>query len=137
MEKITAEQLQAAKEKIAAEFMSRYNEFRADVAKYGETVEFGRKYGIFFQDKETAEKYGKDTQKNLCYFQQRIFTGRWLPEWERAGYDRQVIWQLAVDGFLSYQEYSNWMARHTGKTQFYYISQRIAKEIYKAAKEKK
>ena len=129
-----AEEVSKAWERISEEFMNRYWEFLGDV-KNGQTKEFGRKYGILLTE-AGIEAHSKDTAQNVAWFQQNIFSGRWLPEWEAVGYSRNVIWQLSLDGFLSDKEYSNWTARHTGKTSWFYISQKRAREIYKKAKGK-
>ena len=126
---MTAEE---AKRKIADEFMGAYHEFLADIAD-AESIEFGKKYG-FTMTSEGIKNHSKDTLKNLMWFQQRVFTGRYLPAWEKVGYDRKVIWQLNKEGWLAYQYYSNWNARATGRTDFYYIPQKTAREIYKASK---
>lgn len=129
---VTEEEIAKAKEKISSEFINRYNDFMRDLPN-GDTIEFGRKYGIRLTE-EGIQEHSKDNLKNVSWFQQWIFSGRWLPEWEREGFNRYQIWALNKQGFLSHQEYSNWNARATGKTDYYYISQKIAKEIYKESK---
>ena len=118
-----------AKERISEEFMSKYREWLKDYAEMTER-DYGKKYGW----QKNPEIEAKDNLKSVIRFQKYIFSGRWLPEWEKAGYDRETIWQLSREKFLSNQEYSNWNARMTGRTSFYYISQAKAKEIYKAYK---
>ena len=130
----TPEEITAARGKITAEFIDRYYEFLNDVPN-GNTRDFGWKYGIMLTD-EGIKNHTKDTMKNFLWYQQKIFAGRWLPKWIEAGYTKQVIWALHNEGFLSYQMYSNHMARASGRTDWYYISQRIAKEIYKEHKQK-
>ena len=119
-----------AKERICREFLDTYREWFSDRLDLTD-MEYGRKYG--WQKSERLMSL-KDNLQAVTFFQQYIFTGRWLPAWEKAGYDRRVIWELSNEGFLSYKYYSNWQARHTGRTDFYYLSQKTAKEIYKAAK---
>lgn len=121
-----------AKAKIGDEFIRRFYEWLDDYDNMPDR-EYGRKYGWL----KNPEVESKDNIKSLIRFQKYIFSGRWLPEWEREGYERNTIWDLNREGFLSYQEYSNWNARATGRTDFYYISQKTAKEIYKASKENK
>lgn len=129
---VTEEEIAKAKERISKEFIGRYNEFMNDLPN-GDTVEFGRKYGVRLTA-EGIQEHSKDCLKNIAWFQKWIFSGRWLPAWEKEGFNRYQIWALNKQGFLSYQEYSNWNARATGKTDFYYISQKTAKEIYKESK---
>lgn len=116
-----------AKEKICAEFIDKFHEWISDYADMPD-AEYGRKYGW----QKNPEIPAKNDMKSLMRFQKYIFSGMWLPAWEKAGYERNVIWDLHREGFLSYQMYSNWTARHTGRTDFYYISQKTAKDIYKA-----
>ena len=127
------EEVDAAKEKISKEFLDRFDEFLQDVPNGG-TWDFGKKYGFTLTEKGIQD-HSKDTIKNLMWFQSRVFSGRYIPDWEKAGYNRYVIWDLANQGFLSLQEYSNWNARATGRTSFYYINQKVAKEIYKRRKQ--
>ena len=119
-----------AKERICEEFLAAYREWLADRHELSD-MEYGKKYG--WQKSERLMSM-KDNLQAVSFFQKYIFTGRWLPAWEKVGYDRNAIWDLHREGFLSYQMYSNWQARATGRTDFYYISQKTAKEIYKAAK---
>lgn len=121
--------VEEARAKIAAEFMSKYREWFDDYHSMQER-EYANKYGYG----RNPELEVKDNLKAVTMFQKYIFAGRWLPEWEKAGYSKYVLWDLIHAGFLSEQEYSNWNARATGRTNFYYISQRMAKEIYKASK---
>ena len=126
-----------AKAMIEKEFIDRFYEFIQDV-KTMDTLtagaEFSKKYGLFGRDESFKINHSKDTQKNLLWFQANIFSGRWETNWKKAGYDPRTIWLLHRDGFLSLQEYSNGMARATGRTSFYYISQATAKQIYKQYK---
>lgn len=119
-----------ARAKISEEFMSKFYEWLKDYEEMPYR-DYGWKYGW----QKNPEVEAKDNIKSLVRFQKYIFSGRWEPEWVRAGYDRNTIWELHREGFLSYQMYSNWNARATGKTDFYYISQKTAKEIYKASKQ--
>lgn len=137
MEKIT--DVNEAKAQISKEFIDRFYEFIEDVKTMDVTHvgEFGKKYGILLRDESVRVKHSKDTQTNLLWFQSNIFSGRWSQAWEKAGYDRRVIWELHSSGFLSLQEYYNGTARATGRTAFYYINQANAKIIYKAYKEAK
>lgn len=124
-----------SRKKIEQEFMNKYYEFLDDMkSTKPDDHEFGKKYGFFFVDPARIEKYRKDNQTTLMYFQREVFSGRWLPMWEKEGYERKIIWQLYEEGFLSYKYYSNSYARATGRQDFLYISQKTAKEIYKTYK---
>jgi len=117
-----------AKEKIAKELIDSFLEWLRDYDEMPD-FEFGRKYG-----------WGKGTSKpkwnfeGLKKFMDLVFGGRWLPYWVKEGYPREVIIELRREGWLSYQEYSNWNARATGRTDWYYIPQRTAREIWKQYK---
>lgn len=128
-------ELKEAKMQIAQDFINQYYGFLNDI-KTMESKDFGRKYGWQLESIKASTGNGKDNQKSLIKFQSLIYSGHWLPEWVRLGYSKQVIWDLNRAGFLSYQMYSNWNARATGRTDFYYISQEKAKAIHKYFKEK-
>ena len=94
-------------------------------------------------DRDYGWKYGwgrgasemKDTQKSMLWFQSHVFSGRYISDWKKEfGIELRTLVELHRDGFLSYDYCSSWKARQLGKTDFYYISQKKAKEIYKAYK---
>lgn len=123
--------LEAAKAKIETEFMKKYNEWLEDYANLSDH-DYGWKYGW-----TKSKNFFGDSVKSVVLFQKYIWNGRWMPDWEKAGYDKKVIWQLANDKYLSYNYYSNWNARASGHTDFYFISQALAKKIYKSNKERR
>ena len=118
-----------AKEMISRELINSFLEYIKDWDEMPD-FEYGQKYG-----------WGKGSNKpklnfeGLKHFMDLIFGGRWLPHWVKAGYPREIIFDLHREGWLSYQQYSNWNARATGRTDWYYIPQRTAREIWKAYKE--
>lgn len=114
--------------RIEREFIERYYGWHRDIAEMDDR-DFGFKYGW---SKPRTEV--KDNLSGVVAFLKHGWAGRWMPGWEKAGYDKFVLWELVRKGFLSCQEYSNWEARHTGRTEWVYISQARAKEIYKAYK---
>lgn len=122
-----------AKKAIAKEFIDKFQEWLADYNN-AELAggDYGRKYGY---DRSAQTQEMKDTQTNLLWFQSNIYSGKFIGGWERTGYSRAVIYELHQIGFLSYQYYSNWQARQTGRSDYYYINQSKAKEIYKAYKD--
>lgn len=120
--------------KIEQEFIDRFYEFINDVNTMEDgNRDFGMKYGYHLNDAMRKE-HGKNTQGNLLWFQTHIYSGRWLPDWIKAGFEIETICELSRSGFLSHNYYCNWNARATGHTNFYYISQATAKEIYKTYK---
>lgn len=119
-----------AKMQIAREFISKYAEWLEDHNNPEMSDrDYGRKYGWGKSDTEM-----KDTQKSLIWFQSHIFSGRYIGGWEDIGIDKATIFELHRSGFLSYDYCSSHKARMLGKTDFYYINQAKAKEIYKAHK---
>lgn len=126
------EALEQAWEKIVNEFMYRYLDFIRDVLEYDDSNsrDFAWKYG-FTLTAEGKQKYSKDNQKTLAFFQRRVFSGRFLPAWEKEGFNKYTIWGLHNEGLLSCDSNYSWQARQTGNTDFYYISQRTACAIRK------
>lgn len=121
-----------AKSRIKEEFIARYYTWLEDEKNLTDE-EFGRKYG--WGRGESSPH--KDNQKTVGIFQKYFFSGRWIQAWEKAGYEKRTIWQLHDEGFLSYDYHYSSQAKALGKTEFFYISQKTAKEIYKEAKARK
>ena len=119
-----------AREAIKKEFMDGFYEWLKDEAEMPEE-EYGRKYGWG----KGAELH-KDNFDSVKVYMEYIFAGRYLPGWERAGYSKEIIWELHHDGFLSYKWYQSYQARIRGKSDFYYINQKVARQIYKELKRK-
>jgi hypothetical protein len=123
--------MKEAKLKIAKEFISKYIEWLNDHNNPEMSDrDYGRKYGW---GRFPSEK--KDTQKTMLWFQSHIYSGKYTWEWKESGFDRELIHELHRYGFLSYDYCTSHKARMLGKTDFYYISQNKAKEIYKAYKD--
>lgn len=122
--------IEEAKAKMESEFMSKYAAWLDDFENLSDR-DYGRKYGW-----TKSKSFCGDCLKSVVLFQKYIWSGRWMCDWEKAGYDKKVIWQLANEKYLSHSYYSNWHARATGHTDFYYFSQVMAKQIYKAHKAK-
>ena len=116
-----------AKMQIAKEFITKYTEWLNDHNSeemsdkdYGWTYGFGKHKDAF-----------KDNQTTVIYFQRYIFKGKYLNQWKAEGINPFELYRA---GFLSYDECTSHKARILGKTDFFYISQNKAKEIYKAYK---
>lgn len=117
--------IKEAKLKIASEFISKYLEWMNDHNNADlSDREYGRKYGW-----GRSEEPVKDTQKSMLWFQGHIFSGKYVKQWRADGIEP---FDLHRAGFLSYDYCSSWKARQLGKTDFFYINQNKAKEIYKA-----
>lgn len=119
-----------AKMKIAKEFITKYIEWLNDYNNPEMSdKDFGWKYGW----RRSASEM-KDTQKSMLLFQSHVFSGRYIWAWKEVGIDKETVYELRRIGFLSYDYYTSYEARMLGKTDFYYINQNKAKEIYKAYK---
>ena len=119
--------IKEAKLKIASEFIAKYTEWLNDHNNADMSDgEYGRKYGWG----RSAEPV-KDTQKSMLWFHGHVFSGKYLRQWKEEGINP---FDLHKAGFLSYDYCSSWKARQLGKTDFFYINQNKAKEIYKAYK---
>lgn len=116
---------QEAKERITKEFITRYTEWFNDKTNLSDR-EYGMKYIYCRTEKVIALK---DNLTAVSYFQSHIYNGKWRYEWIAEGYDFDIIKQLAHEGFLSYTQYYN-MHKHPD-TAYAYISQKLAKQIYK------
>lgn len=124
-------EIKDAKMHIAKDFISKYIEWLNDHNNHEMSDrDYGKKYGWG----KSADDM-KDTQKSLLWFQSHIFSGRYIWGWKETGIDKAMVYELHRAGFLSYDYCSSHKARMLGKTDFYYISQNKAKEIYKAYKD--
>lgn len=115
-----------AKTKITEEMHEGFLEWLKDLEGMSEN-DFGKKYG-WIMNKE--KQYGFDLRSFLVY-REYFFLGRYIPYWEKAGYERQAIYDLHKEKWLSYTYYSNWKARASNRTEWYFIPVRTAKEIWK------
>ena len=109
--------------------MERFYEWLKDEAEMPEK-EYGRKYGY-----GKSEIPHKDNLKGLTVFTKYFGFAGYGKDLKKAGYEMNEIWQLKQEGFLSYTFYSNYTARSLKEQDWYYISQRVAREIYKETKE--
>ena len=116
------------KEMIKKELMEGFCEWLRDEREMPDD-EYGRKYGW-----GKAPEPHEDSFKALTVYMDYFFGGRFLPGWIKAGYDRETIWALKEEGFLAYKSYTNWDARMRGQTDWFYITRKVAREIYKESK---
>lgn len=123
-------EIKEAKLKIATEFITKYLEWLND---YNNPEMSDRDLGWKYGWRRNAETV-KDMQKTMLWFQSHVFSGKYIHQWKKDGIDLQTLIELHRSGFLSYDCCTSHQARMLGKTDFYYISQNKAKEIYKAYK---
>ena len=116
-----------AKMQIAREFISKYTEWMTD---HNNAEMSDRDYGWKYGYGRHSEPV-KDTQKSMLWFQGHVFNGKYLNQWKAEGINP---FELHKAGFLSYDYCTSHKARMLGKTDFFYINQNKAKEIYKAYK---
>ncbi len=119
-----------AKMKIAKEFIAKYVEWMND---YNNPEMSDKDYGWKYGWGRTAPEV-KDTQKSMLWFQSHVFSGRYIWAWKEVGIDRDTVYELHRIGFLSYDYRTSYKAKMLGQTDFYYLNQNKAKEIYKAHK---
>lgn len=115
-----------AKAKIIEEMREGFLEWLKDLDELSEN-DFRAKYG-WIVNKE--KKYGKDL-KSFLVFRKYFFAGRYIQYWEKAGYTKQAIYALHDEKWLSYKFYSNYRAISCGRSEWYFIPIRTAKEIWK------
>ena len=110
-----------ARTKISEQFISGYYEWLDDIKKLSDH-DYGWKYGWGKPQTEI-----KDNQTAIIKYQ-KFMNCLWgtSKTWESRGYERQLVWSLVREKFLSEQL----KKRET----YYYISQNTAKQIYKAHK---
>ena len=120
-------EIKEAKLKIASEFIAKYLEWLND---HNNPEMSDRDYGQKYGWGKHAEPM-KDTQKSMLWFQTHIFSGKYLHQWKQDGINPFELYRA---GFLSYDCCTSHKARMLGKTDFFYINQNKAKEIYKAYK---
>lgn len=118
-----------AMDRIKKEFMDGYTEWLSDVNNLPD-MEYGKKWGMW----KTERTPRKDNLKAVECFQRYWGVSRFPKGWEKAGYDMKDIWELRRDGFLSLQEFCGSRARQMGQSELYFVSQKVAKEIYKEAR---
>lgn len=124
-------EIREAKLQIAKEFIEKYldwlNDYNSPEMSEGE---YARKYGW---GKGAAEM--KDLQKSMLWFHGHIFSGKYVWGWKKEnGFELRTLVELHREAFLSYDYCTSHKARMMGKTDFYYINQNKAKEIYRAYK---
>ena len=115
--------------RIEKEFIDRYYEWLDDIDNMNDH-DFGWKYG-FCKRKDIVVK---DNIAGVTRFQKYGWQGRWMPDWEKAGFDKYVLWELVKKGSLSCKEYFNSYAVAIRHNEWVFISQEKAKAIYRAHK---
>lgn len=127
--KFTEDQINEAKEKISKIFMDKFYEFIDDVKNTrGDEKDFAWKYGFTIRP-EFVEKWTKNTMTNATKFASQVFDGGTIDFWTNNGFEKEMIWELVKEGFLS--EFTGW--RSNSKT-FYFLSQDTIKKIFKMYK---
>ena len=117
-----------AREAIKKELIEGFREWLRDEAEMPDD-EYSRKYGW-----GKGKELHKDNFESLKVYMEYFFAGRYLPGWVRAGYSKEIIYELHQEGFLSYKWYQSYQARIRGKSDWYFISQKVARAIYKESK---
>ena len=125
----TEAQINEAKEKVSKIFMDKFYEFIDDVKETnGQGKDFAWKYGFTIRP-EFVEKYTKNTITTVTKFASKVFDGGTIDFWTKQGIQKEMIWELVAEGFLSRN--SPW--RSNSKT-FYFLKQDTVKKIFKQYK---
>ena len=124
--KFTETDINKAKEKISTIFIGKFYEFIDDVKETrGDGKEFSWKYGFTIRP-EFIEKWTKNTMTNANKFASQVFNGGTIDFWMNNGFEKEMIWKLVSEGFLS--EFTGWKS---GSKTFYFLKQDTIKEIFK------
>lgn len=124
--KFTDTQINDGKNKVAKIFIDKFYEFIEDLKNTNGTgYEFSRKYGATFHP-ESVEKHTKNTLTNATWFSSQFFNGGNIDFWTKNGFEKELIWELVKEGFLS--EFTSW---RSGSKTFYYIKQDTVKDIFR------
>lgn len=113
-----------AKGIIKQDFMKRYEEWLTDLREMNDH-DFGWKYGWCRTGKI---KEAKDNLNGVATFQKYFDKMRTFMEFKAIGIDRETASALAREKWLS-EAREKWEV-------YYFVSQRVAKEIWKEAKSK-
>lgn len=116
------------RDRISAEYMAHYYEWLHDEAEMSDS-DYGRKYGW-----GKGEIRHTDCLASLKVYNRYWGWGAYLPRLKRQGFDSHELWELRKEGFLSYKAYSSWRACQLHETDWFFISERTAVQIYKARK---
>ncbi len=127
--KFTEAQINEAKEKVSKIFMDKFYEFIDDVENTrGNGKDFAWKYGFTIRP-EFVEKWTKNTMTNAAKFASQVFDGGTIDFWMNNGFEKEMIWKLVADGFLS--QSTRW--KSNSKT-FYFLRKDTINKIFKAHK---
>lgn len=121
----TPEKQEFARQTITTTFLHRFDQWLKDEQDMPDR-EYAKKYGIY----KSTEKH-RDNLKAVGYFQKNIWSGHWLQTWESQGLEKDALYDLLNEGFISRTLYSNYMARTSGREEFFYLNQKKAKQIWK------
>lgn len=122
---MTKEEARAALQK---DFMSRYTQWLEDYNNTGmDEKEYGHKYGW---SRSPVIPVMKDSIKAVVSFQKYMEHPRTADQISRdTGVNRENVWALRRDGWLSAED------SNRNRATYYWVNQKTAKEIWKAAKE--
>lgn len=81
------------------------------------------------------ELYGKDTYKWFKAMSKNYFGGGYLWRYTKAGITIQQLREAKKNGLVKYYYYSNWLARQLGNTDWYGLTEKGLKVLYKMYKE--
>jgi hypothetical protein len=78
------------------------------------------------------ESVDRNSFKFVDTWLKEVSGASWLQTLKKAGFTTAELESLRKDGVLAHQEYSNWMARQTGRTHLWWLTAKGRKALYKA-----
>ena len=85
-------------------------------------------------DRRLSERYGHGSFEWFKAMAGQYFGGGYLYHYKNAGITIQQLREAKESGLIKYQYYSNWTARHTNWTEWYGLTVKGLKELYKEYK---
>lgn len=79
-----------------------------------------------------SEKFGKGTYKWFKGMSQRYFGGGFRHQYEKDGISYQQLLKARDDGYIKYVYDSSWEARQLGQQEWFGLTEKGLKALYKA-----
>lgn len=82
--------------------------------------------------KDISEKHQKGSLPYVISVFDNMCGAAYDYQFKNAGITLEQYRGANLEGFLAHREYSNWKARQLGQTQFYWLTKKGIKAMYKA-----
>lgn len=100
---------------------------------YKNQFEEARSHKHFNADSECLAKlFGKGTYKWFKGMAKNYFGGGYVQSYTAAGITREQLREAKEQGFIKYHYTSNWQARQLNQTEWYGLTEKGLKALYKA-----